>query len=302
MKYTPEVGRRRLAQRRERGLCLRCGKPNNNGKTQCDACCRKRLQQFYARKFTGKCGYCGGSMDSNGTQCAACRTKGKAYYAECVAQRRCVRCGEPLAAGNYRTCEACCAIDRQNRARLQEQRRNAGLCVYCGKESYQGPGKCRTCANKKEAERLRLIRQGRCVRCRKPSDRTDIKHCNNCVLVNLAYKTFGDASKVVLLTDLFDKQDGRCALSGRPIRIGVDAELDHIIPVSRGGMNVIDNYQWLHADVNQAKRGLLDSEFLALVGDVYDYRLKRQRERRQQRQHETIRLDDFRQMMIGETA
>jgi len=62
-------------------------------------------------------------------------------------------------------------------------------------------------------------------------------------------------------------QKGFCALSG--IKLTRDnAEVDHIIPVGRGGQSILDNLRWLSKEANWAKRDLIDSEFFDLIKKV----------------------------------
>lgn len=71
------------------------------------------------------------------------------------------------------------------------------------------------------------------------------------------------------LASLWRRQRGRCALTGRPL--DRSAEIDHILPRSRGGSNGLENLRWVCEDANQAKRGLTDVEFLALCRDVAEW-------------------------------
>ena len=67
------------------------------------------------------------------------------------------------------------------------------------------------------------------------------------------------------LAILWKSQRGRCALSGR--RLGRDAEIDHKTPRARGGLDRLDNLQWVTPEANKAKRDLTDAEFMALCID-----------------------------------
>ena len=71
------------------------------------------------------------------------------------------------------------------------------------------------------------------------------------------------------LKALWNKQQGLCALTGQPL--GLDPQLDHIVPKTRGGDSCYENSRWLCADANQAKRNLLDSEFLKLCQEVVSW-------------------------------
>lgn len=68
------------------------------------------------------------------------------------------------------------------------------------------------------------------------------------------------------LKSLWEAQSGLCALTGRPL--DTSAELDHIVPKTRGGKDTPDNAQWLCGAANQAKRNMLDDEFVAFCREV----------------------------------
>jgi len=70
------------------------------------------------------------------------------------------------------------------------------------------------------------------------------------------------------LRELWDKQGGKCALTGRPLN--KDAEIDHILPIARGGDNSKENSRWLCRQVNQAKHALTDDEFFILCRSVME--------------------------------
>lgn len=72
---------------------------------------------------------------------------------------------------------------------------------------------------------------------------------------------------MISLATKWKTQKGLCALSG--IKLTRDnAEIDHIIPISRGGQSVMDNLRWVMKDVNRAKQGLLDPEFFDLIKKI----------------------------------
>ena len=63
------------------------------------------------------------------------------------------------------------------------------------------------------------------------------------------------------LLALLESQDYLCALSG--VRLDLQtAELDHKIPIARGGSNALRNLQWVHKDVNRCKNTLTNDEFI----------------------------------------
>lgn len=59
------------------------------------------------------------------------------------------------------------------------------------------------------------------------------------------------------MQDLFDWQDGKCAYCGDTNKM----ELDHKVPLSRGGLHCVSNMQWLCGYHNQHKRAATDTEY-----------------------------------------
>ena len=74
------------------------------------------------------------------------------------------------------------------------------------------------------------------------------------------------------LQDLIDKigDDPKCYITGRPIDLkdGRSYHLDHIVPVSKGGDNSIDNCNIACKEANQAKHNLSYQEFIELCKEV----------------------------------
>lgn len=58
---------------------------------------------------------------------------------------------------------------------------------------------------------------------------------------------------------VYDRDGGKCALCGRPL-VFEEATLDHIVPISRGGANEIDNLRITCSSCNNMKGQLYDNE------------------------------------------
>lgn len=94
--------------------------------------------------------------------------------------------------------------------------------------------------------------------------------------VNQAKKHFGYKTKAMNkgvqieagdLRKLLEVQGYKCALSG--VRLEPkSSELDHKIPLSRGGTNKLGNLQWLERNVNRAKGSMDNEEFIAMCKQV----------------------------------
>jgi 5-methylcytosine-specific restriction endonuclease McrA len=69
------------------------------------------------------------------------------------------------------------------------------------------------------------------------------------------------------LQSLIEFQGYQCALSGRPLSPD-DCELDHCVPLSRGGQHVRDNVQLVTSAINRAKGAMTSDEFVQMCVDV----------------------------------
>lgn len=69
------------------------------------------------------------------------------------------------------------------------------------------------------------------------------------------------------IAETLARQDGKCALSGRPITL-VDFEIDHIIPRCKGGTNALSNLRMVCRAANAAKGELTDAELLELCQQI----------------------------------
>ena len=68
------------------------------------------------------------------------------------------------------------------------------------------------------------------------------------------------------LVRIWRSQRGRCALSGR--KLGRDAHLDHVTPISLGGSSGADNLRWTCPEINFVRGNLSDEELVRLCRDV----------------------------------
>lgn len=69
------------------------------------------------------------------------------------------------------------------------------------------------------------------------------------------------------LRQLLEWQDDCCALTGR-LLTPANCEVDHIVPVSGGGSNTMDNLQLVVSEANQCKRAMTQEDFVRLCEDV----------------------------------
>jgi hypothetical protein len=72
------------------------------------------------------------------------------------------------------------------------------------------------------------------------------------------------------LMSLLQLQQFRCALTGVMLTPEL-ARCDHVVPVSDGGTNQLENLQWVTEDVNKAKGVMSQDAFIAMCIQVADW-------------------------------
>ena len=67
------------------------------------------------------------------------------------------------------------------------------------------------------------------------------------------YKLKERRTKQFIRKQLINKNGAVCAICGNPIETMKDCTIDHIIPISKGGLTTIDNCQLAHKNCNVKK-------------------------------------------------
>ena len=82
------------------------------------------------------------------------------------------------------------------------------------------------------------------------------------------------------IAKIYNEQQGKCALTGRPIPFGFGLhsnKVPHMASLDRIDSSkgyILENIQWVHKDVNWAKRTLSQKEFIELCNEVVSYENK----------------------------
>ena len=173
---------RRVAERRAKGLCLKCGKrPPAPHRSQCEPCAEKRRPADLARHHRrsaeratqGLCPKCGTQPPAPGRSlCEPCAEK--TNRASRARDARLRAAGMPR-----RDPERARLYERERSRQEAGERRAAGLCVRCGKApAVEGGPVCEPCAETRRArERARYTKAsaegklyGNAEKCLMPSD------------------------------------------------------------------------------------------------------------------------------------
>ena len=146
---------RRTAERRAKGLCLKCGKrPPAPHRSQCEPCAEKRRPADLARHHRrtaeradqGLCPKCGKRPPApERTLCEPCGAKRN--RASRTRDARLRAAGMPR-----RDRKRARAYERERSRREADERRAAGLCLHCGKVPVmEGRTACEPCAEQRRA-------------------------------------------------------------------------------------------------------------------------------------------------------
>ena len=95
--------------------------------------------------------------------------------------------------------------------------------------------------------------------------------CEKHWLQDMSRKHLGTVKRWTELKELFEKQNGVCAISGVKLEYGVNASIDHIKPLSKYPElnNDINNLQWVDKKINNMKLDMEIDEFLSFVKIIY---------------------------------
>lgn len=198
--------------------------------------------------------------------CEQCLAKQKLLREVRRDNSQCIHCGAECL-GSTR-CLSCIERTTENHRKLRKKWREEGLCIKCGKEALSPHVKCSTCleSHRKSYHKKKLenLEKGLCSRCDEIILPNNSK-CRMCYLKHIATKRTGSVENWQAIEQKFLSQNGLCPYSGVKLVLGLNADLDHRVPVSLGGSNDISNLQWLYRPINTMKWNLSEVDFLETI-------------------------------------
>ena len=152
--YERERSRRQAGERREAGLCIRCGTaPAAESRKSCEPCLEKRRVSDRANYAAGKAAgklYGGASIDAKRR---SARTRSKRRQKQRAEAGLCIRCGKRAPAEGGTTCTPCRRKRQAAERRQYADRRAAELCTRCGGAVHDGLSRCAPCSAIEEASK-----------------------------------------------------------------------------------------------------------------------------------------------------
>lgn len=183
----------------------------------------------------------------------------KKYRENLKAQGKCGDCRKDVVPGKT-YCQKC--LNKRNKQ--HKKRKAQGKCQRCEKKSIPGKSCCQKCSDKRNKRNKNLIKLGKC-QCGRDAV-FGKKCCQNC-----SWK--GILRKHNLLnkqaTQILEKQNYICPLSGRKLIKGINASCDHIICKCNGGTNNIKNLRFVDIHAQYARLDYSDKELYRLSKDIY---------------------------------
>lgn len=178
----------------------------------------------------------------------------------------CLGCGGKPEPG-YVRCFDCLAKKRHRQYTWLIKRSAVGLCRKCDNKRESDKTLCKECARMKQEanrdKRKKASVTGRCHGCHRPALPT-LSSCETCWFANVSSRLADTRAFGPALKQLIEEQDWKCILSGAQLVPGVNASLDHRLPISRGGSSEIGNVQWVTKTINRMKTDLTNDEFIEL--------------------------------------
>lgn len=180
----------------------------------------------------------------------------------------CNDCGKPSL--GYR-CTICHNRHKAGAKKRRDLNRANGICIMtgCQHKALHGFTCCKPCKleNIKTCTIRRKLRQSLNI-CLCGKERlTTLKTCKDCWLRGVANTHLGSANynTTKQLKDLWNNQNGLCALTHEILVEGVNASIDHIEPSSKGGAQYsIKNLQWVTKAANAVKAHLTSAELFKI--------------------------------------
>ena len=155
-KYERERHRRRTAERKEMGLCPKCGRrAPAPGRSLCEACLergRKSEQARYARAKSEGIQYGGRDPESRRRMA---RERSRRRRRKRTEAGLCTTCGERKPVEGGAVCQACREARRAEERKLYADRKASGRCGRCGAEVIDEASTCARCAARDAKRRPR---------------------------------------------------------------------------------------------------------------------------------------------------
>lgn len=254
-------------------------------------CLQPGREKRRAAKEIGICTICNSSFESeeHDTKCLLPIRERRKKWSE---QQYCAHCKNPFSSPEHKTlcldplnaerqelrekglCRDCqCEFGSvEHKEKCLNARRNLdGICWRCGK--HQDSEEHQRCKETTRVAKKELYHKRADIgECPGHSGRVAVVRgrCEECWFRTFGKSAVGSSLAWKSLREMFYTQQEKCRYSGETLLPGVNASLDHIVPISRGGPRLLSNVQWTTFAINKLKDNLMESEFLLICQYNYE--------------------------------
>lgn len=234
---------------------------------------------YQLRIASGVCSRCGKNPLSSTTLCIVClddyKDRNKAARKRRLLAELCGHCGKNPLHSKTLCLECLTAVKQKRTARVEN-----GLCDICGKPVDNITTKCSSCRSRHKrlnAEHIaRRVEQCKCACCGSDdplvpaTESSTAPRCETCFFKRTAHNSLGKRPRWRAIAESFDNQNRLCAYTNKPLVLGVNASLDHILPRSRFPhlRSEPSNTHWVDASINSMKHNMTHEEFIAVCFEV----------------------------------
>lgn len=145
-----------------------------------------------------------------------------------------------------------------------------GLCYHCKEcvSKYRQKWGRKNRIKKKEKIKKRL-KEGLCYICGEKRLLSSSRYCEKHWYVAVCGHWL-KTSYWKELREIMENQDYKCVYTGDELILGLNVELDHIVPISINPelKNDISNFQWVTKDTNRMKANLIEEQFLSVCVQI----------------------------------
>jgi hypothetical protein len=131
--------------------------------------------------------------------------------------------------------------------------------------------------SKAKERTLERLKNGKCYNCNSERLEHSNLYCEKHWFQYAAKHHLKSMKQWKELKSILENQKYKCCYTGLELIIGLNAGIDHKIPLSKNANlhQNIDNIQWVHSDINLMKRNHLENDFLNYIKLIYENRLSR---------------------------
>ena len=202
------------------------------------------------------------------------------YHAQWRANKKklglCQTCGKRPNQQPWTQCEHCRQLLKKQTKDRKAKLKSNGLCIECGNATGSKKCRCPSCSKlnmtRLQTYREKLYQSGICEKCATQNKLENKRYCEKCYLKQIAKKHLKNKEKWEELQQLFKNQN-TCPYTGFKLLLGINTSLDHILPKSLGGLDEINNLQFVYSnkniDINKMKFAMNDKEFKETITIIY---------------------------------